>query len=597
MDRKTWIAVILCSLGLVGWQWFYGRKHSEEMARYRQAVEAARASAPQPSAAPGTAATGASSPSSPAGAAPAGTPAVPAAVASAPVAAPPTPEAPEQRETVKTGVAEYAFTTHGGGIAEIALPGYPSTGGPVRLNAGRPIPIGAVTFVQGHADLGAYEMTSDPEGMRFSRMYPDGLRVTKRYRTQGEGVSEYAVQIEVTFENTGTTTVERPFYNIHLGAAGPIHEMDQPRYIGLNWHRSDGKSKTVDASWFREARFLFLFPTRGPRSLYQEDVPGLQWAGLTNQYFVSFLTPEKPADTKMHAWTYDVAFPGAKRPFTAFEGAVGMPGFRLEPGATTTTKFQLYAGPKEHQRLAKLGAAQDEVLQYGMFKPFSLGLLWAMNTLKGWLGNYAVAIIVLTLVIKTLLYPLQSKANKSMRKMAALSPKMTELREKYKDDPTRMNQEVMKLYKDYGVNPFGGCLPMLVQIPIFFGFYSMLGTAVELRNSTFLWVQDLSQPDTVFHVLGFPINILPLVMAATMLWQMSLTPKTGDAVQQRIFMFMPLIFVVFCYNFASALALYWTVQNLFSVVQLYLTRNQPIPALTKVTPAPDPRARKGKARR
>jgi YidC/Oxa1 family membrane protein insertase len=158
---------------------------------------------------------------------------------------------------------------------------------------------------------------------------------------------------------------------------------------------------------------------------------------------------------------------------------------------------------------------------------------------------------------------------------------MTELREKYKDEPQKMNEEVMKLYKEYGVNPFSGCLPLLIQIPIFFGFYSMLGVAIELRNSSFFWVADLSQPDTVGHLLGFPINVLPIVMAGTMVWQMVITPKTGDAMQQRIFYFMPVIFLVFCYNYASGLALYWTTQNIFSIVQLYLTRNKPLPVLEK----------------
>ena len=160
---------------------------------------------------------------------------------------------------------------------------------------------------------------------------------------------------------------------------------------------------------------------------------------------------------------------------------------------------------------------------------------------------------------------------------------MNEVREKYKDDPARMNQELMKLYKDYHINPFSGCLPMFVQIPVFFGFYSMLGTAIELRGSKFLWVRDLSLPDTVFHFGTIPVNILPLCMAVTMLCQMQLTPKSGDQTQQKVFMFIPLIFVFFCYNFASALALYWTVQNLFSIVQLYVTRNRTAPALQKVS--------------
>jgi YidC/Oxa1 family membrane protein insertase len=221
-------------------------------------------------------------------------------------------------------------------------------------------------------------------------------------------------------------------------------------------------------------------------------------------------------------------------------------------------------------------------MNFGIFGVVSRTLLVSMNVLRGWFGNYAWAIVALTLIIKTAMWPLQNKATKSMKRMQALQPKMTELREKYKDDPTRMNSELMRLYKEYGINPFGGCLPMLVQIPIFFGFYNMLGKAVELRNAKFLWVHDLSQPDTVARLMGIPINPLPLLMAVTMLWQMAISPKSGDPVQQRVFMFVPLIFIYFCYNFASALALYWTVQNLFSIVQLYATRNQASPQLQKV---------------
>ncbi|HVQ21217.1 MAG TPA: YidC/Oxa1 family membrane protein insertase, partial [Terrimicrobiaceae bacterium] len=208
-------------------------------------------------------------------------------------------------------------------------------------------------------------------------------------------------------------------------------------------------------------------------------------------------------------------------------------------------------------------------------------LLWTMNKLNGVFHSYAAAIIILTIIIKTLLWPIQNRATNQLRKMSLLTPKMTELREKYKDDPQKMNEEVMKLYREYGVNPFSGCVPMLIQIPIFFGFYAMLGSAIELRNSSFLWVQDLSQPDTVFRIGGFPVNVLPIVMAGSMIWQMAISPKSGDAMQQRIFYFMPVIFLVFCYNYASGLALYWTTQNLFSIVQLYLTRNKPLPTLEK----------------
>jgi YidC/Oxa1 family membrane protein insertase len=193
-----------------------------------------------------------------------------------------------------------------------------------------------------------------------------------------------------------------------------------------------------------------------------------------------------------------------------------------------------------------------------------------------------------------------------MRKMSALAPKMQELKDKYKDDPTRMNQEVMKMYKEHGVNPVGGCLPMMIQIPIFFGLFSMLGQAAELRNASFAWVHDLSQPDILFIIpglgwipllgipnVGFPVNILPIIMGATNVWLMRMTPKTGDSTQQKVMMFMPLIFLVFCYNFAAALALYYTTQNLFTILQLYQNRKQPVPVLEKAAP-PGKRSRKGR---
>jgi YidC/Oxa1 family membrane protein insertase len=259
-------------------------------------------------------------------------------------------------------------------------------------------------------------------------------------------------------------------------------------------------------------------------------------------------------------------------------------------------RFQLYAGPKLYGRLAKLSHDEAEIMNFGMWKLISAFLLNFMNLLHGWIGNYGVSIVLLTTCVKAVLWPLQNKANRSMRKMSAVAPKMQELKDKYKDDPTRMNQEVMKLYKEHGVNPAGSCLPMLIQIPIFFGLFSMLGQAAELRNARFLWVHDLSQPDTLFTIpglgwvpilggpTGLSINILPILMGATQFWLMRMTPKTGDSTQQKVMMFMPLIFLIFCYNFAAALALYYTTQNLLSILQFWHNQRQPAPVLQKVVP-------------
>jgi YidC/Oxa1 family membrane protein insertase len=288
------------------------------------------------------------------------------------------------------------------------------------------------------------------------------------------------------------------------------------------------------------------------------------------------------------AWTAAGRSTVNDKPHYGINGAIGMPAVTLEPGKSVTRSFQIFAGPREYNLLKLMPNNQAAIMDFGMFGIVSKVLLNSMNGLKNVLGSYALAIIVLTLIIKSLLWPMQNKSTQSMKRMQLLQPKMTELREKYKDDPARMNTEVMKLYKDYGVNPMSGCLPMLIQTPIFFGFFTMLGRAVELRGNGFLWVKDLSLPDELFRIPGldWPVNLLPIIMAVTMLWQMSLSPKSGDPMQQRIFMFMPIIFIAFCYNYASALALYWTVQNLFSVVQLYATRNQAPPTLQKVAATP-----------
>src|SRR5512140_494403 len=163
-----------------------------------------------------------------------------------------------------------------------------------------------------------------------------------------------------------------------------------------------------------------------------------------------------------------------------------------------------------------------------------------------------------------------------MKRMQALQPQMKAIQEKYKDDPVTMNKKTMEFMKEHKVSPLGGCLPMLLQIPVFFGFYRMLQSAIELRGAHFLWAQDLSTSDTVWTIPGveFPINPLPLLMGATMLWQARMTPPSPgmDPVQQKIMKYMPLMFMVFLYNFSAGLTLYWTVQNLLTILQTKLTR-------------------------
>jgi len=207
-----------------------------------------------------------------------------------------------------------------------------------------------------------------------------------------------------------------------------------------------------------------------------------------------------------------------------------------------------------------------------------------MNWLHDVLGlSYGWAIIAITVIIKLLFWPLTQASMRSMKRMAALQPQMKALQERYKDDPAKLNKKMMEFWKEHRINPMSGCLPMLLQMPVFIGFFYMIQSSIELRGARFLWVADLSKPDTVFYVMGFPVNLLPLIMGATMLWQSHLTPPSPgmDPVQQRLMRWMPLMFLVFLYHFSAGLTLYWTVQNLLSIVQIKLTRameSEPAPA-------------------
>ena len=399
--------------------------------------------------------------------------------------------------------------------------------------------------------------------------------------------------MDVDLQNGGPNPYVNNGYFVALGSAAPIHPKDYPSYTRLVWC-IDGKAKGIDVGWFGGGGGIFGLGQRAAQPFYQGNVPGAEWIAVSNQFFTTLLAPLTAKATSAWGRRFDIARWPEQKAF-GLEGALGMPGFQLQPGQTYRARFELYTGPKLYHRLAQLEHNEAEIMDFGMFKLVCQFLLNFMNSLHGVLGNYAAAILALTTIIKLVLWPIQNKANRSMRQMSALSPKMQELRDKYKDDPTRMNQEVMKLYKEYGINPVGGCLPMVIQIPIFFGLFKMLGQAVELRNAKFLWVRDLSQPDTVAHLplLGWPVNIIPLCMAATQIWLMQMTPKTGDATQRRVMMFTPLIFLFICYNFAAALALYYTTQNLFSILQFYQNKNQPMPTLEKVAPAAK-RARKNR---
>jgi YidC/Oxa1 family membrane protein insertase len=566
MDRTAWIAVALCVIGLVLWELYLVKQTPPSRA---PATAAPQQASPVP-----TASVSASTP--------------PAVAAPASKAAETAPSFPEKIETLRNSDVELRLTNRGGGISEAVLLNQIAEGDKrVILNSPQHRPIGVISD-QPEA-LAPPEFTASPQSnsaVQFERTTPEQITIRKKFffPQTTEKKDNFVVGMDVDLLNGGSQLYVNSGYFVALGSAAPIHPKDYPYYTRLVWCIA-GKAKGIDVGWFGGGGGFLGMGQRAARPFYQENIAGAEWVAVSDQFFTILVAPLTAKANAVWGRSFDIQRSPDQK-LLGVEGALGMPGFQLQPGQTYSARFEIYAGPKLYHRLAQLPNNEAEIMDFGIFKIVCQFLLNFMNLLHSWLGNYAAAILALTTIIKLGLWPIQNRANRSMRQMAALSPKMQELREKHKDDPTRMNQEVMKLYKSYGINPVGGCLPMLIQIPIFFGLYKMLSQAVELRNAKFLWVRDLSQPDTVAHLSlpgwSIPINIIPLCMAATQIWLMAMTPKTGDATQRRVMMFTPLIFLFICYNFAAALALYYTAQNLFSILQFYQNKNQPMPKLEKV---------------
>src|SRR5206468_8928116 len=327
----------------------------------------------------------------------------------------------------------------------------------------------------------------------------------------------------------------------------------------------------------------------------------VMWAAVYNRFFTVIVAP--PTNTpapQVIARRVNLPPPSAEivaanpkavtKPF-GFQSAFVYPAMTLAPKQTVERRFDVFAGPKEYKTLDRLasllGNNLDLVMGFGgFFGFFARLLLLSMNGLYALGLPYALTIIVITVIIKVLFWPLTQMSTRSMKRMQALQPQVKAIQEKYKDDPQKMNQKMMELWKQNKVNPAAGCLPMLIQLPIFFGFYRMLQTAIELRGARFFWACDLSQADTVWVIplLHAPLTPPPLTMLATQIWQMRLTPPSPgvDPVQQKMMQYMPLIFLFILYNFSSGLTLYWTVQNLLTIVQMKVTKaNDPAAAAQK----------------
>lgn len=306
------------------------------------------------------------------------------------------------------------------------------------------------------------------------------------------------------------------------------------------------------------------------------DVPVTNqgWLALSNRFFVSLVAPQHAQSIATH-----VTRPNDAKANTLLTGVINCPALQLAPNETRELTARVYLGPKEYEQLSAFAdnvPQADKVMDFGFFGWFSKLLLWALNLFYAIIPNYGIAIILLTILVRIIFWPLTHKSTIAMRKMTEIQPMIKEIQQKFKGNPQKIQQETFLLYRQYKVNPLASCLPMLVQIPIFIAFFTMLRSVVELRFASFLWISDLSQPENLFAgVFPVALNILPILTAVTMGLQTHLSPSAGDPAQKKMMTWMmPCMMLFIFYSMPSALCLYWTVSQVLSILQMVHIRRK-----------------------
>ncbi len=394
----------------------------------------------------------------------------------------------------------------------------------------------AVSFSNGKAQL------------RLSAMAPSGLEVEKIFVfTEGN----YLIDLQIKVLNPTAQSLQGipEIYQVNV----PFEEKSTFNtflFTGPAAHKN-GELSEFKAKEFKE----------GPHS-----VQGVfDWVAYEGTYFMCAVVPDaREQSTFLMQGNEDLVY-------SRLSGELDT----LSPGQEKTYSYRIFYGPKKLSLLKEIGDNLDKSIDFGWFDIIAKPTLALLNFFHAYFKNYGIAIILVTIIFKIIFWPITQKGLKSMKNMQKLQPKMVKIKEKYKDDPQAMNREVMNMYKTYKVNPLGGCLPMLLQIPVFFALYKVLLLCIELRHAPFmLWINDLSAPDRLW--LGFEIPwlgglpVLTLLMGASMFVQQKLTPTTADPMQARIMMMLPVVFTFMFINFASGLVLYWFINNLLSILQQQL---------------------------
>lgn len=397
-------------------------------------------------------------------------------------------------------------------------------------------------------DTARYEFKKEDGVISYS-LQAGNLEVVKRIILHN---SKYLIELQLSIKNISGGQKEVS-YRIIGGSGLTEHNPRDARFLEVT-AKVDGK--TVNFKRPKKGRIIN---------------PGIvSWTCLKNKYFSMVIKPFGQTQSQFYSESEDGAL------LTGIE----MKSFTMPAGAFVENKFALYAGPNDISLMKAFGCEFEESVNYGFFGGISKALLWVLRFFYTLVRNWGIAIILLSVFLNLILSPLTFKSFKSMQKMQALHPQMEKLKAQCKDNPQKLNKEMLELYKKYNINPFSGCLPMLLQMPIFIALYNALIKSIELRGVNFLWIKDLSMPDAVnipvtLPILGNSINILPLLMVAAMVIQQQISTKSmGGAIteeqkqqQQLMLIIMPIMFGFIFYNMPSGLVLYWSINTILTIVE------------------------------
>lgn len=499
-------------------------------------------------------------------------------------------EVPEEEivTSLQNGKVKIELTSLGGGIKSATLFDYPE------LNEKDSPPVildfssSAALAYDGLTGIGAknalnIQTVEEGKSVVFSKTWNSGTTF-QRTITLGD---DYLLTINDRFINTGSNPWNLPEIRIMTGTMENPADMKATKgvsILGVDSYTPEGGINF----WGRKLNKLYKNADKAesidvtPEEMYNQ---GVNWVAAKNKFFTQILSPEKPIATMAVLSSRDMN-EKAVLPIN-ITAALAFKPIVINANESYELNYDFFIGPKKYSILKASGNNNEGIMEFettGFFswmnwlmEPSRRALLWTLNLFHGVVHNYGIAIILLTLLIRILFWPLTHKSTESMRRMQEIQPEVKALQAKHgKTNPQKLQQETMKLYKEKKVNPMGGCLPMVVQIPVFIALFTVLRNAIELRYSGFLWIADLSQPENLFAgqvpFVG-SLNILPLLMSLSMIWQQKLSSPGAAATpeqqqQQKMMMFMmPIMMLFFFYSMPSGLVLYWTTSNLLMIAQ------------------------------